>query len=130
MVDLSGVRRSRRDWAVDWLGFLFAAGVGAASFSANLADTTTSRADAAASAETYISPVVLIADVVAGVLCCLALWLGRRWPAGVALVIAPMSAFSTLATGAGIVALLGLAVRRPVGPGAPNARVLLCSGGR
>jgi signal transduction histidine kinase len=127
MVDLTGVRRSRREWAIDWFGFLFAVGVGAASFSANLAETTTSRAEAAASPETYISSALLIADLVAGVLCCLALWLSRRWPVGVALVIAPMSAFSTLATGAAIVALFSLAVRRPFRTVAPIAAVFLAS---
>jgi signal transduction histidine kinase len=78
-----------------------------------LSELTTSRADAAMSSETYISPALLTADLVGGSLCCLALWLRRRWPVGVALFIAPISAFSTLAAGAAIVAIFGLGVRRP-----------------
>jgi signal transduction histidine kinase len=127
MADLTGVRRSRREWAVDWFAFLFAIGVGASSFSVTLAETTTSRADAAASSDAYISPALLIAYIVAGALCCLALWFRRRWPAGVALFIAPLSAFSTLATGAAIVALVGLAVRRPLRTVAPIAAVFLAT---
>jgi signal transduction histidine kinase len=111
MTDPSGVRRSRHEWAVDAAAFFFAVGIGAVSLT--LSELTTSRADAAMSSETYISPALLRADLVGGSLCCLALWLRRRWPVGVALFIAPISAFSTLAGGAAIVAIFGLAVRRP-----------------
>lgn len=127
MADLSGVRRSGRERAVDWAAFLVAVGVGAASMAATLAETTTSRAGAALSSETYISPALLIADLVAGSLCCLALWLRRRWPVGVALFIAPISAFSTLASGAAIVAIFGLAVRRPLRTVAPIVGVFLAT---
>jgi signal transduction histidine kinase len=127
MANLTGVRRSRREWAVDWLAFLFAIGVGAAAFSASLSETTTSRAEAAASAETYAAPALVVADFVAGVLCCLAIWLSRRWPVGVALFVAPMSAFSSLATGAAIVALFGVVVRRSFRTVAPIAAVFLAT---
>jgi signal transduction histidine kinase len=127
MADRSGVRRSRRDWALDWAAFAFAVCIGLASFAATLAETTTSHADAAMSSEAYISPALVIADLVGGSLCCLAVWLRRRWPAGVALFIAPIAAFSTLATGAAIVAVFGIAVRRPFRTVAPIIALYLAT---
>jgi signal transduction histidine kinase len=127
MADLSGVRTSGRERAVDWAAFLFAVGVGAASLAATLAETTTSRADAAMSSERYLSPALVIADLVAGSLCCLALWLRRRRPVEVALFIAPIAAFSTLASGAAAVAIFGLSVRRPFGTVAPIAVLSLAT---
>jgi signal transduction histidine kinase len=127
MANLGDVRRSRRDWALDCAAFAFAVGAGVASFGATLTETTTSHAEAAMSSETYISPTLLVADLIGGSLCCLAVWLRRRWPAGVALLIAPIAAVSTLATGAAIVAIFGLAVRRPFRIVAPIVGVYLAT---
>jgi signal transduction histidine kinase len=51
-------------------------------------------------------------DVAIGVLCAGALVVRRRWPLGVALAILPFGAISVMATGAVIVALFTVAIRR------------------
>jgi signal transduction histidine kinase len=127
MADPSGVGRSRREWAVDWAAFLFAVVVGVASLVGALAETTTSRAEAAMSAEHYIAPALVIADLIAGTLACLAVWLRRRRPVEVALFVGAATAFSTLAGGAAAVALFGVAVRRPFRTVAPVAGVYLAT---
>ncbi|HEX6468102.1 MAG TPA: histidine kinase [Streptosporangiaceae bacterium] len=57
---------------------------------------------------------VLLGHQIVGAVACGALWLRRRWPVGVALVLVPLSAFADLANGAQLVALFTVAVRRPV----------------
>jgi signal transduction histidine kinase len=57
---------------------------------------------------------LLVADIVVGAAACLALGLRRRWPVGVALVIAPLAIFSTLGQGAMGLALLTVALHRPL----------------
>jgi signal transduction histidine kinase len=104
---------------MDWGAFLFAVLLGGATFGAAIEGTTTSHADAARSGEAYLAPALILADLIGGMLSCLALWFRRRWPVAVALFVAPIGAFSTLATGAGVVALFGLAVRRPFRTAAP-----------
>ncbi|GAA1894001.1 sensor histidine kinase [Asanoa iriomotensis] len=51
-------------------------------------------------------------DVAIGVLACLALLARRRWPVAVAAALLPVTAVSVMATGAAIVALFTVAVRR------------------
>jgi signal transduction histidine kinase len=89
------VRRSRRDWAVDVACFLLAAAFGV-SMSASLTAQP-------------LPPAVMLVEQVGGAVGCAALWLRRRWPAGVAVALA---SFSLLVQGAMSIALFGVAVHR------------------
>jgi signal transduction histidine kinase len=53
------------------------------------------------------------ADVIAGALGCAGLWLRRRWPVGLALVLVAFSTFSEVVAGAMVVAMLTVAIQRP-----------------
>lgn len=53
---------------------------------------------------------LLVADQIAGGLACAALWLRRRWPFEVAVVLLLLTAFSETAGGASAVALLAVAI--------------------
>jgi hypothetical protein len=53
------------------------------------------------------------ADVIAGALGCAGLWLRRRWPVGLALVLIALSTFSETVAGAMVVTLFTVAVHRP-----------------
>jgi signal transduction histidine kinase len=53
------------------------------------------------------------ADVIAGALGCAGLWLRRRWPVGLALVLVALSTFSEVVAGAMVVAMLTVAIHRP-----------------
>jgi signal transduction histidine kinase len=94
--DHSGPRRTTRDWLVDAVFFLFAATIGALGFS----DAELSGASA-------------VADAMAGVLACVALWWRRRWPVAVALLGIALCVWSAASAGAALVALLTVAVHRP-----------------
>ena len=69
----------------------------------------------------HIAQVPLVADVVIGGLCCLAIGLRRRWPVGFAIVVGLCSIYARTASGAALVALFGLSVRRRVPTVAPVA---------
>ncbi len=97
------VRRSTRDWLVDAALFLLAAGFGL--FAAVM------RAGGTAPLE---PDWLFTLDQVAGALSCAALWLRRRWPTALALVLVAVSAVSELSAGAMLVALFSVAVHRPV----------------
>jgi signal transduction histidine kinase len=56
----------------------------------------------------------VVVDVSCGALACIALWWRRRWALGIALVCLTLGTFSSSATPAGLLALLSLAVHRPV----------------
>ena len=56
---------------------------------------------------------LVTADLVAGALGCAGLWLRRRWPVGLALVLIALSAFSEVVAGAMVLALLTVAIHRP-----------------
>jgi signal transduction histidine kinase len=112
--DSTGGGRTRREWALDVGAFAFALVFGALSFADAVNGTTTSHADAAAGPDKYISPVLVAADLAFGLLACLAVWYRRRWPLGVAAAAVAISSFSAMATGAAMVAVFGLAVRRPL----------------
>ncbi|MFF8606061.1 sensor histidine kinase [Streptomyces sp. NPDC015346] len=92
-------RRTVRDWLVDTLLFLLAAFVGLL---------------AAESTDQLNSDVVAFADQLVGAAACCALWLRRRWPAGIAIVLTVVSTVAPVAGGAALAALFGVAVRRPV----------------
>lgn len=94
------VRRSVRDWVVDVALFLSAVGLGLLLLveSANRVDPP--------------SDGVLAADLVVGLVGCLFLWGRRRWPVGVAVALALVSAFSATAGVACLVGLFTVAVHR------------------
>jgi signal transduction histidine kinase len=95
------VRRSTRDWIVDTVLFLLASGFGLVFvLSPNIAPPPPLHA-------------LTVADQVVGALACLALWLRRRWPVGLALALVPVLVFSLLASGAAILAVFTVAVHRP-----------------
>jgi signal transduction histidine kinase len=94
-------RRSSRDWVVDTGLFLLAATYWVLAVGGRL--------EAASPPE----PAWLFTlEVVASALGVAALWLRRRWPVGLALVLVALSAFSELAIGAMVVALFTVAVHR------------------
>jgi signal transduction histidine kinase len=96
-------RRTGRDRAVDTVGCLVAAALGALFLSPALKDD--------------VHPLQtwqVMADVACGSLACLALWERRRWPLGVALTTILLGVFSISSTAAGLLALSSLAVHRPI----------------
>jgi signal transduction histidine kinase len=92
------VRRSARDWSVDVLAFLFAAGMAAL--------IVVERVDWG------LSGSVLVADAALGGLACLGVWVRRRWPIGFAVAVCLLSLYSESAFGALVVALFTIAVHR------------------
>ncbi|MFG3289053.1 histidine kinase [Streptomyces sp. NPDC048179] len=93
-------RRTARDWLVDFSCFLLAVLVGAAG-------AKTVRQ------ETDLPHAFAVADQLIGGLACGAVWLRRRRPLGLALVMIPVSFVSATAGGASMVALFTVAVHRP-----------------
>jgi signal transduction histidine kinase len=94
------LRRTARDWIVDFMCFLLAVVIGLLA-----ADTLDQEAG--------LSPVTAVADQVIGALSCAAVWLRRRWPAGLAVAMVPVSLVSATAGGAVLVSLFTLSVHRP-----------------
>ena len=94
-------RRRPRDWVVDSLLFLAATIFGLLVIGGRLESST-------------LPPGwLLTADVIAGALGCAGLWLRRRWPVGLALVLVAFSTFSEVVSGAVVVATLTVAIHRP-----------------
>src|SRR5262245_38505135 len=91
-------RPTARDRLVDALCFLLAVGV-----------TVLTLIDSRAQ---HIAPAPLAVDLVLGGLCCLGVWLRRRWPVGLAVVVGLVSVYSTSAAGAALIALFTVAVHR------------------
>ncbi|MGW2013675.1 sensor histidine kinase [Streptomyces sp. NPDC001927] len=91
-------RRTVRDWVVDTALFLCAVFVGLL---------------AAETSDQYNSEVVAFADQVVGAVACCALWLRRRWPVGLAVVLSLVSVVAPVAGGAFLVSLFSVAVRKP-----------------
>src|SRR3954465_5321536 len=81
-------RRSRRDWFVDSVFFLLALLIGALVLGNAAKQENPSEA-------------LLFVDITAGLIGCGLLWVRRRWPVHVAVVLALMGAFSAFSAGAG-----------------------------
>ncbi|MCQ6551770.1 histidine kinase [Streptomyces sp. C10-9-1] len=95
-------RRTVRDWVVDSLVFLLAAGIGL------LAGEAVQQAD---------TPEALVAaDLVAGAAACGALWVRRRFPVALAVGALVVGVLAPTAGGASMLALFSLAVHRPFRP--------------
>jgi signal transduction histidine kinase len=98
----SARRRRPRDWVVDGCLFLLASLVALLTVVGRIEDAT------------QVQPGWLFAaDVVVGALGCAGLWLRRRRPVGLALVLVALSTFSEVVAGAMVVALFTVAVHRP-----------------
>ncbi|MEU6735842.1 histidine kinase [Streptomyces physcomitrii] len=93
-------RRTLRDWLVDFTLFFVAVGLGL------------SAADAMPQEEN-LPHALGVADQLLGALSCGAVWLRRRWPVGLAVVMLPVALVSNTSGGALIVAFFSLAVHRP-----------------
>ncbi len=94
-------RRGPRDWVVDTALFLAAAAYGI-TWAVELIDDPTMP-------ETRLLWLQVIAA-----LACAAVWLRRRWPVGLAVVMVPVVSLVDLATGVQLVALFTVAIHRPV----------------
>jgi signal transduction histidine kinase len=94
--------RSVRDWVVDVSLVLLALAFGALVVM-----------DAAIHPVPPPSP-LLVADLATGVLGCLLLWWRRRWPVGIALLLAAIATYSDMVSGAVLIALFTVAVHRPL----------------
>src|SRR5262245_58064585 len=97
----SAPRRGPRDWIADTSLFLLAAGYGVWMSGVRL--------EASSPPPSWLFDI----DQVTAALGCAALWLRRRWPVGLAVVLVALSMFSELVAGAMLVALFTVAVHRP-----------------
>ena len=95
-------RRRPRDWVVDSLLFLVAVVFGLLVVGGWLESSTPPEPGW-----------LFTLDVVAGAVGCAGLWLRRRWPVGLALVLIALSTFSETVAGAMVVGLLTVAIHRP-----------------
>lgn len=91
-------RRTTRDITIDVLMVLLAAGIGGLTIGGRLENW---------------GP-LLAADIVLGVLGCIALVWRRRWPVAVALILTVASGFASFIAGPALLALFSLAVHRPL----------------
>lgn len=91
------VRRSTRDWIVDTLMFLTACGV-----------ALLTAPDLQGQPQGLV-----LAEQVLGALSCAAVWLRRRWPVTLAVVLALLSSAFVMVGGPAAVALFTVAVHRP-----------------
>jgi signal transduction histidine kinase len=98
MLEGDGGRRTARDWIVDVAMFVVALGIGVLA----LTDTWDGHARW-----------TRVLDVVVGTAACLALWLRRQRPVGVAVFTVVASTFFALSGGAGLVAMFNAAIRAP-----------------
>ncbi|MGW6459319.1 histidine kinase [Streptomyces sp. NPDC055078] len=95
-------RRTVRDWIVDTVAFALAVFVGM------LAAETTEKAG-------NPEPLILVDQLIGAIACC-ALWLRRRWPVQLAVILTLVSLLFPVAGGAFIVSLFSVAVHRPFRP--------------
>jgi signal transduction histidine kinase len=96
LLEAPGGRRSARDWVADSVLFVVAFAIGIVS----LSEITADRSDAG-----------IVIDFVAGTAVCLALWVRRRHPVGVAVATAVAAAFFAMAGGALVLAIFNAAMR-------------------
>jgi hypothetical protein len=90
--------RSPRDWAVDAL--CFSLGIG---FTALVFVDGTDR---------HLPTVPAAVDAALGVLASFALWLRRRWPVGIAVIVGLFAIYSLSASAVALIALFTVAVHR------------------
>jgi signal transduction histidine kinase len=115
-VEVRRIRRTPRDWVVDALLFLLAIGF-----------TAIAVVDGA---ERGVAVAPLAIDAILGVLCCLGVWLRRRWPVGFAVTVGLFSIYSTAASAVVLIAVFTVAVYRrfavagPIAAGCALAAVL------
>jgi signal transduction histidine kinase len=95
------VPRSTRDWVVDVLMFVIAAGF-----------VPLLWLEERKSGTEYASHFWLVCDFVAGGLSATGVWLRRRWPLGLGLILLPIGLAFQLTGGAGIIATFTVAVHR------------------
>jgi signal transduction histidine kinase len=93
-------RRTARDWLVDLTFFLCAALVGIV-------------AAASLGADRRVPEPVAALDQLLGAVACVAVWLRRRWPLGLAIATTLAGVVSDTSGGACLIALFSLAVHRP-----------------
>ena len=93
-----GEGRSPRDWAVDALCFLLGIGFTALAF----IDAT----------DRNLATVPTAIDAALGVLASLGLWLRRRWPVGLAVIVGLFAIYSVSASAVALIALFTVAVHR------------------
>ena len=106
--DENRVRRTTRDWIVDVACVLLAILLGALAFAA---DATRDG----------VPDAVRAVDLLLGIPACLAVWLRRRWPLGLAIAMIPIGTVSAAAAGASVIAAFTLAVHRRFSIVAPVA---------
>jgi signal transduction histidine kinase len=95
-------RRGLRDWIVDSLLFLVAVVFGLLVVGGWLESSSLPEPGW-----------LFTLDVAAGLVGCAGLWLRRRWPVGLALVLIALSTFSETVAGAMVVGLFTVAIHRP-----------------
>jgi signal transduction histidine kinase len=122
-VDGRPPRRSVRDWIVDVFAFLGAVFGGLLLFFLQ----PDIQPDIQPGSETA-SPLLILADVVAGAVSILALWWRRRWPVQLAVFTALVGAFSALSGIAGAILLFTVAVHRRASVVAGVAALSLAAG--
>jgi signal transduction histidine kinase len=92
------VHRTARDWFVDAVFFLFAVGL--------------ALILAAYGLEQGINEGRNVLDLLLGLLCCLGLWLRRRWPVGLTVVVTVVGIWAVTSVGAAVVAFFTVVVHR------------------
>ncbi|MEV6837050.1 histidine kinase [Streptomyces sp. NPDC051133] len=93
-------RRTARDWAVDVCCFLLAL-----LLFLGITASLVPHPD--------VPGALVVVDVVLGALSCLAVWLRRRWPVGLAVAMIVVGFLSDTSVGAAVIALFTVAVHRP-----------------
>ncbi|MEV4535332.1 histidine kinase [Asanoa sp. NPDC049518] len=102
------VRRSTRDWVVDWVIFVVAV------VSVGLFSVSVWNDDSLAIWARWL-------DIALGIASPGLLWFRRRWPVAIALIMVPIGGVSLTAAVAGLITLFTVAVHRRVGISAPIA---------